>query len=253
MFHKSILIAAGLSMAAGAAGAATEVAVDLSSWTAEGPGSWNRAADNNSVVQTLNDNPTVFHNGTESQGVALSGTIEVQTTGDDDFVGFVLGYDAGDLTDPNADYLLIDWKQFDQGGFFGGVATQGLAISRVTGVLGNDSGAWLHDPANNVTEIARATTLGSLGWADNTEYDFDLVFTSSNVQVFVDDVLELDISGSFANGGFGFYNYSQPSVRYAGLTTRDLPPPAPIIPLPAGLPLLLSALGAAVWIRRRNG
>ncbi|MEC9102491.1 MAG: hypothetical protein VX878_01640, partial [Pseudomonadota bacterium] len=88
--------------------------VDRSTWTANGNGSWNLAGDNNSVKQTLNNSPTVFINQKDSQGLALSGTIKVETTSDDDFIGFVLGYNNGDLTNGSADYLLIDWKQGNQ-------------------------------------------------------------------------------------------------------------------------------------------
>lgn len=224
--------------------------VDLSTWTAEGPGNWVTAADNNSVLQTLNDNPTLFFNGVNSQGKALSGSITVETTSDDDYVGFVLGYNAGDLTNDSASYILIDWKQIDQGSF-GCTAQAGLAISQVSGAVGNDAGAWCHAPANNVTELARATNLGDTGWADNTTYTFKLTFTDSLIEVFVNDVLELSVSGAFADGSFGFYNYSQASVRYAGIQ-EDVVPPSEI-PLPAALPLMAMGLGGlGFWSARRR-
>ncbi len=113
---------------------AAPVPVDLSSWTAEGGGNWILEADDNGVRQSINGNPTVFSNGVaSSQGTALSGTVEVQTTGDDDWFGFVLGYNVGDLDNAAADFLLVDWKQRDQDGY-----QQGLAISRVTGDIPNN-------------------------------------------------------------------------------------------------------------------
>ena len=105
-----------VTMAIGLAGSAAFAgAVDLTTWTgAEGPGNWTIGGDNKSVFQSLNNDPTVFFNGVNSQGKALKGEITVETAGDDDFIGFVLGYDAGDLTSASADYILIDWKKRDQ-------------------------------------------------------------------------------------------------------------------------------------------
>lgn len=210
--------------------------VDLSGWVAEGGGNWTLAPDNNSVTQSLNGDPTVFFGPGNSQGNQLSGQITVNTTSDDDFIGFVLGYNAGDLANIVSDFLLIDWKQADQnfGGF--GLATAGLAISRVTSGLDDDAGAWSHDPNFGIEELARGSTLGATGWANQTTYTFDLVFNPSNVQVFVDGNKEIDINGSFENGSFGFYNYSQSNVTYAGIQQTVAPPPA-AVPEPATIAL----------------
>lgn len=231
--------------------------MDLTGWSAEGAGTWSVQTGNDSVLQTQNGSPTVFFNGVNSQGNALSGQITVTTTGDDDFIGFVLGYHAGDMGNASADYLLIDWKQADQSYY--GSALAGLAISHVSGELGDNSGGWSHDPANNVTEIQRGATLGSTGWADNTTYDFDLEFTSSRVRVYVNGALELDITpgdaglAAFADGSFGFYNYSQPNVLYAGIEEDVLPPESGVVPLPAALPMLLGGLAGLGFIGRRRG
>lgn len=74
----------------------------------------------------------------------------------------------------------------------------GMAISRVTGSVdagGTDvsAGAWTH--TGNVTLLERALNLGNTGWADNTSYLFDIIFTENNIRVLVDDVLQFDING----------------------------------------------------------
>lgn len=243
------------------AGAANAAPVDLSSWIVEEvPGSptanWTvqNAPANDSVFQSQNSRPSIFFDpGTNSQGKALSGKIKVETASDDDFIGFVLGYDSGEAGSNNTDFILIDWKQGNQpgGGCFGnGLA--GLSVSRVTAAA-SECSFWGHDSGivagvSEVTEIARATNLGATGWADNTEYDFELVFTANLIQVSVDGVLELSINpgdagiGSFDDGAFGFYNYSQASVRYSAIEEDPAPVPEPVTLLLLGLGLAAVSL-----------
>lgn len=242
--------------------APVETPVDLSSWIAQGDGTWVRRNNNNAVEQTENGDPTVFFNGVDAQGTKLRGTIKVlgNLTNDDDFFGFVLGYQSGELFSSTADYFLIDWKQGDQrlNSTTNGLA--GLAISRVTGEIGTTGAgfddAWAHK--NVVTEIARGTNLGRTGWAENVEYTFDLTFQTDLIEVSVDGQKELSITpadvvglSSFGNGSLGFYNLSQDNVLYAGLTEQQISMSA--VPVPAALPLALAAFGALGAIARRRG
>ncbi len=249
---------------------AVPVAVDLSDWTSQGGSSqWLVQSGNDSVLQRLNGAPTVFfdQNTTSTHGTALSGSIRVTPggNGDDDFIGFVLGYDSGEIFSNSADYYLIDWKQGDQAGW-----GQGLAISHVTnGENGNTTGTsgsfWQHT-SGEVDLITRANNLGNTGWVDNTEYMFDLLFTASSIKVWVDDVLEIDVNpgqfglNAFSDGSFGFYNYSQQSVLYAGIKEEDFCVVNPNdssciggnVPVPAPLTLMgLGLLGIAMRQRRK--
>jgi opacity protein-like surface antigen len=235
------------------------VPVDLSTWTVDGAGNWmfnSTNAPNDSANQTLNSIPTVLFNGIDSQGMSIAGTIEVQTTADDDFMGFVLGYDANDLFGTNAttDYILVDWKQNTQAGW-----DAGMSISRVTGgpiaANGTDTSgdAWTH--TGNVNFMQRATTLGNTGWADNTEYLFEIIFNPGNIQVSVDGVEQFNINGVFENGSFGFYNFSQQDVRYAGITEDVSIPtdPPTTVPEPGTIGLLgIGLIGLGLARRRRK-
>ena len=192
--------------------------ISLTDWIANGDGTWVLQSDNKSVKQTRNGNPTIYHNNVNSQSdlFKLSGQITVQTRTDDDFIGFVLGYHDGDVDKDNVDYLLIDWKQGNQPDAIGD-ATRGLAISRVTKRLRNSAGAWIHSSEDGVTELQRATHFGHARWADNTTYTFEITFTRTLVEVFIDGVKELSVSGTFNDGSYGFYNYSQANVLYSAI------------------------------------
>ena len=247
------------------AGSAIAAPVDLSTWSVEqGPGSqppgnWALAADNNSVRQTVNSQVSVFYDGaSSSQGLALSGSIQVNTSGDDDFVGFVLGMDTGEIDGSagSVDYWLIDWKQRTQSSG-GRVAEAGLALTHVTTATTDELDFWSHS-GTGFNEVQRATNLGNTGWVDFQEYTFELTFTETLIEVAVDGVTELSFSAAdngalFQDGGFGFYNYSQGVVDYAGITEEVLPPmdeePA-VIPLPASLPLALAGMAVLGLVRR---
>lgn len=248
---KSIGAAIALSLLSAPA-FALDVPVDLSGWTAQGAGQWNVEAGDNAVRQTLNEPEIgVFFGPGNAQGTRLSATVQHYTPYiDDDFLGFVLGFKSGDIAAPSTNFLLIDWKQTTQvsGGCTG---LQGLAISRVTGGLSNRDAAWCHLPSEGVTELARAATLGSTGWVDGTVYRFDIEFTASAVRVLVDEIEQFNITGTFSNGAFGFYNLSQQRVRYAGITTATLPP---AVPEPATWAMLIIGFGlVGVQLRARKG
>lgn len=233
------------------AGAAQAAPVDLSGWTAEGSAgqyNWVLQPGNDAVRQTLNGNPTVFYGPGDAQGKALKGSIRVNDVGDDDFIGFVLGYNSGDLGAGATDFILVDWKGGTQN--YWGVAEKGLAISRATQGLGDNAGAWAKN-GYGVTELARGLNLGSTGWVRSRDYTFSLEFTASNIKVFVDGVKEIDLDGTFANGAFGFYNYSQPNVLYAGIT-EDVLPPTPGVPEPASWAMLILGFGLVGSVVRRR-
>ena len=55
----------------------------------------------------------------------------------------------------------------------------------------------------------------------------------------MNDVLEISVTGSFSDGAFGFYNFSQPNVLYAGITSDVVEPPANVsAPATLGITLL---------------
>jgi hypothetical protein len=93
-----------------------------------------------------------------------------------------------------------------------------------------------------------ATNHGSdKGWLDNREYTFHLDFNLNPGEFHINikdgetelwDVVVTD--STFTSGQFGFYNYSQANVRYAGFEQTggvivDVPEPATLVILASGL------------------
>ncbi|MCP4658557.1 MAG: DUF11 domain-containing protein, partial [bacterium] len=187
--------------------------IDLSTWQTEhypgnqGLSNWVVAEDGLSVLQTINSRPSIFYGDFPAFGTRITGRIRVETTSDDDFIGFALGFEPGDPGNPDADFLLVDWKQANQD-----AARAGLALSRVTGT---QPSLWAHTTSADFEELARGVNLGSVGWQDFTEYEFTFEFTPNHFRGHVDGVLELDVEGEFADGRFTFYNASQSTVRYS--------------------------------------
>ena len=234
----TLTAAAAFAVALGFTSVAQAADVNLSGWTEEtyptvtgfSDPIWVLEGGNLAVKQTVNAQPTMFFSDFNAQGSTIEGVIEVQTTGDNDYIGFALGFEAGDASDTGADYLLVDWKQGFQTFNFnnaqscpaGGDALEGLAVSRVTGIPTADE-FWQHNDAGcntdgGVEELQRGDTLGATGWADNTPVTFKFQFTATNLKVFVDGTLELDVDGVFPDGRIAFYNFSQPNVRYSAFT-----------------------------------
>lgn len=251
-----------MTFTAAAAAGAAEVPINLSSWEKRGVagnGNWVVAADGNSVLQTINGDPTFFVSPTDQINTTLRGKIKVETTSDNDYIGFVFGFQGPVSTGTDMDFLLFDWKQGNQTG-----ATEGFGLARVQGNIPNavaDPVFWdrVDNPTYGYDNLA--TLYGDdKGWEDNVEYDFTMLYQDNRIKIdiaggaFGAGATIFDIAGTFQSGRFGFYNYSQQSVRYSGLTEEDTPvtPPGPSpVPEPATLALSMLALGLMARLRRQ--
>jgi hypothetical protein len=198
--------------------------------------------------------------------------------GDDDVIGFLLGWQPGDSSNATANYVVVDWKKVTQAFQNWGTATAGLAISRQTGTFTRGYGngpidLWSH--TLNCTELARSTTYGNTGWSFATDYFFRVIYTPANVEVWVNNQLELGVTGAFTPGRFACYNYSQsrtgfqfplpgsfspygsgcqgtagtpylfaPQTPYAG---HDLPVIVANL-LPAALPVIVLGISSTTWL-----
>ena len=241
----TIFTVGALLLALTAPAAAAPVAPDLNLWTAYDqpyggtasvdPTVWSVAIDGTSATQTANGGPTFFASNQSADGYRITARVDTIAF-DDDFFGFALGFDTAP-SDLSTDYLLIDWKQGAQSvnwqeglGLVAG--TPGLAVSRVTGVP-TFGELWAHfdsgvNGAGGVTELGRGSNLGATPWADDASYDFVIEYTTTSLDVWVDGIHEISLTGDFPPGPFALYDFSQPGVGFSEISFEALNRPPTI-------------------------
>lgn len=223
---------AGLLSLISTAAAATPI--DMSGWTALGNGTWTLSPDGLTVQQIDNGNPTVFLSNDEYINTRFEGTFGVNTASDDDFIGFVFGYDN------STDFILFDWKQNIQS-----LSQDGFRLAQINGSVGAYS--TLSGAGVNLLGTDYGTTINDRGWLDNEIYQFKLDFTDSRIVIDIAGETIFDVTGSFDSGRFGFYNYSQQEAVYGNLNITNISS----IPTPAPLALLGLGLLGLWWQKRR--
>jgi cysteine-rich repeat protein len=185
---------------------------------------WDISDDGLTVYQWENADPAVYVTQLPANGVSVTFDLTVNADDDDDFIGWVIGYEAGDATNEDCDWLLFDWKQWTQDWDEDDetqedIAWQGLAFSRVTGAIDDETELYGH--IDSVTEISRANTLGDVGWPSWETTRVRIDYTTAHFDVYVDGTLEFSEDGTFPDGNFGFYNFSQDSIEYTLLSPID--------------------------------
>ncbi len=207
---------------------------DLAVQDFTGAGAAWTVVSNNTGIQTTNtQKPTIALFGQNAQLGTYITEMAVQTTNDDDVIGFALGFDPGDQNSATADWIVIDWKQLTQQG-----VPPGLRVGHVLGAP-NGGDSIDHDivqrrnpatagPAGSLTrQLTTGRRFGTTGWADNTIYNARIEYRPGRLRLWIDGQLELDLEpgdfpGEFAgnvfpNGQIGFYLLSQDQVRYTNL------------------------------------
>jgi hypothetical protein len=232
---------------------AATVPVDLSGWSpltldypgGQPAGNWAVAGDNLSVTQTINADPSFFLNGLNQTQYSIDGSWQVLTASDDDYMGFVFGYQN------SSNFYLFDWKQGTQG-YMGTTAAEGMSIKKFTGGTGDGltdlslAELWENQVDFGDMDILASNHGSTKGWADYTSYDFHLDFglNPNEISIIVKEgATELwnttITDTTFSSGQFGFYNYSQSTVKYAGFEQTggvivDVPEPSIIALFVAG-------------------
>ncbi len=202
--------------------------VDFNTWkqTGDVAGSWLIQSGGSQLQTNANTvYPTMFVGPDTFINVRITGSFEVPTSWDNDYLGFVFGYDSPDTTWGNPfpinsadmDFYLFDWKRSQQT-YLGYFAQEGFTINDVDGVYQYNTASvfpsfWSH--TNSAPFNVLATDFGvTRGWNVGQTYDFELLYTPSRAVVKIDTDTIFDITGCFEPGRFGFYNYSQDNALY---------------------------------------
>jgi RHS repeat-associated protein len=201
--------------------------VDVSEWSviqyeveSQPDAEWVFSQGNTVATQIVNADPSILLADFDLVDDRMEGTWRVATATDDDFVGFVFGYQD------DQHFYLFDWKQASQVGP-GGVGSAGMSVKVVdapTPLVGAD----LWPTAGNGARV-RTLFHNTIAWADHTEYRFILEFHPGEFTITVkegDSVLASIVlqDSTYSSGKFGFYNYSQGPVVYTGFRREQLPP-----------------------------
>jgi hypothetical protein len=167
------------------------------------------------AVQTANPLASVYLNDTAlPESVVVTGRFSVQTSSDDDLIGFVFGWQ-----DPEHFYL-VDWKQTQQNDGSCGLAEEGAVLKVVssTVTIEDCTDLWRSSGTARVTPLVPVSA-NPAGWDDFAEYDLRLVFRPGAIEVQISQGSTIAVSmtsndTTYRSGKFGFFNYSQEAVRY---------------------------------------
>lgn len=234
---QPIAVAALFLMLAWTAGSLAQTSVDLNTWSQKGPasaGNWAVENGGDSVYQSINGEPTYFVSPNDFFNTTIDGSFlqdQVRNPGfnDDDFLGFVFGYNEPGDNATDASFFLLDWKQGSQSS-----TEEGFRLSRVNGTGTPPFGSAESDSLPDYDVLA-TNTGGTLGWVDNVPYNFSLLYQEDRIKVditggtgdFQAGLTVFDLTAAeaglaaFPTGRFGFYNHSQAGVEYRSFTLTE--------------------------------
>ena len=199
--------------------------VNLGPWTtkqyelnSQPDANWQKDLPNSAVTQIVNADAAILLSDFNLNTGQMDGTWRVNTTTDDDFIGFVFGYQNSEH------FYLFDWKKADQNDPLG-FAERGMSV-KVVNAGSPLTGVDFWPTAGNGTRV-RTLFHNTVPWVSFTDYQFTLRFRPGEIKITVKQgatvLADITVNDStYSNGLFGFYNYSQEQVRYSGFRKLSL-------------------------------
>lgn len=214
-------------------------------------------ADGTARRQLVNGKPAIVLSDLVVGDVRITGYISVETSADDDLIGFLWGWQS-----PKQAYLLT-WKQLAQSWTARcGNAPAGIAVKKIDGALSAPSTISFNSSFGfNATDYTYSCAVGwsqsrtddgllnddtqflmapgdlgahTGGWADFTTYRFEFFYTPSRTRILIyeDDqqngstatlVTSLLIEdSSYPTGAFAFFSNSQEQVAFGDFSLASL-------------------------------
>jgi hypothetical protein len=236
----------------GASAPSRAVPIVLSDWTVvqydlpasgQPDANWVLTDGDTAVTQAINADASILLSDFDAVSTAIVGNWEVETSADNDYTGFVFGYQG------RANYYLFDWRKTSQGSHASvcGAADVGMALKVVDVAGGGDPSCRdLWDTHGFGTGNITLLLENDIPWRDSIAYTFMLDFTPGSfaIRVLEGDTLlqQWEVQdATYTSGAFGFYNYSQARVSYRGFDVAPIPEPSTVLLLAPGLAALAMA------------
>ncbi|XP_026994206.2 thrombospondin-4a [Tachysurus fulvidraco] len=181
------------------------------------------------IVQTMNSDPGLAVGYTAFNGVDFEGTFHVNTVTDDDYAGFIFGYQD------SSSFYVVMWKQTEQTYWqavpFRAVAEPGIQLKAVKSMTG--PGEFLRNSLWHTGNTKDQVQLlwkdpRNVGWKDKVSYRWNLQHRPQvgyiRVRFYEGTILVADsgmvIDTSMRGGRLGVFCFSQENIIWSNLKYR---------------------------------